>query len=395
MNLYCKIIRPTSIAVAVLVVVSFTNHRAIAAFIVEGADADVAFQKALASGEKTIVIPKGNYEIHKTLLIPSGITLKADSETVITLADGAAKTSDDYLLSNANHKEGNVAITIEGGVWNGNNRGNPRPNGLFDQGYTGGMFHFQNVRGLTLKNMTLTNAEAYYMRFTHVHEFHIEEIRFDSDRIRKNNDGVHIGGNCSHGTIRNIRGLRAGVTGDDLVALNADDVLERTEVRGMSAGPISDLEIEDLQAENCHTFVRMLSVWSPISNIRIRKVRGTCRVSAINADAARGCRVPLFDEKKPPFPDGVGLLENIDAADFQVAKSQPSGTALLSLESRMKHFRLTQFKRMTDVDKGPQAPTLKLNYVAPREILIDGQIHPLNSNSLTFPGSAIETLSID
>ncbi len=387
-------IKKAALFSAVFGISPFFESRLRADFTIQGPDADAAFQQAFASGQKMIVIPKGSYTLTKTLRIPSGVTLQADPEAIITLADGAAKTADDYLLTNADHEAGNADITIEGGIWDGNNRNNRRPSGLFAAGYTGTMFHFQNVKGLTLKNLTLKNAEAYYTRYTHVDDFHIEDIRFDSNNIRPNNDGVHVGGNCSNGTIRNVHCLSPGVTGDDLVALNADDALTRTEVRGMTNGPIGPLQIDGLQAQGCHTFVRMLSVWSTIHDITIRNVRGTCVNAAINADAARGARVPVFDEKHPPFPDGVGLLENIDAADFQVAKSHAKGSPLLRLETRMKNFRLANFERMLSLDQAPEIPTLRIDHVHPAEILINGQNYPMTSGALTFSEPKIDTLSI-
>lgn len=334
-------------------------------FLDSTGDVAQALHRAFAAGARNIFLPAGRHVVTETIRVPSGTRLEADPNAHVILADGAARTPDDYLLTNADHESGARDISIEGGLWDGNNRGNPRPTGLFDDGYTGAMFHFKNVTGLMLRDLTLTNAEAYYTRYTHVHDFHIEDIRFDSDNVRNNNDGIHLGGNCSRGVIRNIRGLRPGVTGDDMVPLNADDALQRTEVRGMTNGPIEDIEIENIQAEDCHSFVRLLSVWSPIRNVRITNIAGTCSVSAINADAARGCRVPIFDEKNPPFPDGVGLLENIEVSLLRVAKSQANGIALLRLETRMKNFTVRDFQRLTDKDQDPKAPSLAVNHASP------------------------------
>jgi hypothetical protein len=155
--------------------------------------------------------------------------------------------------------------------------------------------------------------------------------------------------------------MRPGVTGDDLVALNADDAQQRTEVRGMKNGPIEDIDISGLNAIACHSFVRLLSIWSPIRNIRIHNVEGTCEISAINADAARGCRVPLFDEDNPPFPDGVGHLENIDISDLRVAKSAVNGIALLRLETRLKNFTIRNLRRPAEWDVDPVAPTIRIH----------------------------------
>lgn len=336
------------------------------------ADDGGAFQRALAAGPGTVVVPAGNYLIGCVLRIGSGVRLKLDPQAKMRLADGVAKTPDDYFLTNANPVTGDEDIVVEGGFWDGNNAGNARPPGLFDYGCSGAMMHFQNVRGLRVADMQLHDAEAYHVRLTEVRGFAVERIRFSASRVRPNNDGIHLGGHCEDGVIRDIKGLHFGVTGDDMIALNADDALTRTEVKGMTCGPIRNIVIEDIEAQGCHSFVRLLSVVSPIENISICGVRGTCEVAAINCDAARGCRVPVFDEKAPPFPDGVGFLTNITAEDFIVGKSHPNDIALLRLETRMTNFRMTNFRRDMTGGKSPATPTLRLRHAAARELVVNG-----------------------
>lgn len=345
-------------------------------------DDGTAFQRALDAGPGTVVVPAGNYLIGRMLRVGSGVRLKADAGARLRLADGVAKTPGDYFLTNANPETGDSDIVIEGGFWDGNNTGNARPPGLFDYGCSGAMMHFQNVRGLRVSDMELHNAEAYHVRLTQVRGFEVERIRFSASRVRPNNDGIHLGGFCEDGLIRDIKGLHFGVTGDDMIALNADDALTRTEVKGMTCGPIRNIRIEDIEAQGCHSFVRLLSVVSPIENVTIRGVRGTCEVAAINCDGARGCRVPVFDEKNPPFPDGVGFLTNIDAADFYVGKSAANGIALLRMETRMTNFRIANFRRDLAEDLDPATPTLRLRHVGAGRILVDGA--PAHVPSLAF-----------
>jgi hypothetical protein len=347
-----------------------------------------ALQRALDARPSLLELPAGHYTTAQTLHIHGGTRLLLDPQAVIRLADKAAKTTNDYLLTNANPESGDRYIAIEGGFWDGNNPGNPRPAGLFDDGYSGALLHFQNVDGLRLENARLHNAEAYHARFTHVRNFHVEKIRFSADHIRPNNDGIHLGGNCSDGVIRDIKGLHPGVTGDDMIALNADDALKRTEVRGMTNGPIRNITIEDIEAEGCHSFVRLLSVWSTIENISIRGVRGTCEVAAINCDAARGCRVPVFDEKNPPFPDGVGDLRRITAFDFHVAKSKNNDIALLRMETRLKDFTISLFLRDLDRDQAKNTPTLRLRHIKAHYLLRPGNIRGQTSLNDTFESNA-------
>jgi hypothetical protein len=217
------------------------------------------------------------------------------------------------------------------------------------------------------------DAEAYNIRLTGVRDFVIEDIAFSSGHIRPNNDGIHLGGGCEDGVIRRISGIGRGVTGDDLVALNADDALRRTEVRGMACGAIRNIRIEDLRADACHCFVRLLSVWSPIENVSVTGVRGSCEVSAVNCDAARVCRVPIFDPANPPFPDGVGMLQNIRICDMAVAKSAPNGAPLLRLETRMLDFRVSGFRREAD-DFGLSAATVRIAHARVNQLRLKGGV---------------------
>ncbi|HBR95058.1 MAG TPA: hypothetical protein DEA90_12935 [Opitutae bacterium] len=117
-------------------------------------------------------VPAGKYIVEETLRLPSGTHLKLHPQATLQLADGAAQRNEDYLLTNADHEKGNVSIRIEGGVFDGNQVGNRRPEGLLDAGYSGAMLHFQNVKQLALLHTTLTNSEAYYARFTHSKDHH-------------------------------------------------------------------------------------------------------------------------------------------------------------------------------------------------------------------------------
>ena len=377
-----------------------TTDRTVTEFGVRGdgvTDDGEAFQRALAAGPGRVKVPAGNYLIGRCLRIGSGVRLVLDAQARMRLADGVATTPDDYLLSNANPATGDTDIVIEGGFWDGNNAGNARPTGLFDYGCSGALMHFRNVRGLRVTDVELHNAEAYHLRMTEVYGFHVERVRFSATRVRHNNDGIHLGGHCEDGVIRDIKGLHAGVTGDDMVALNADDALLRTEVKGMTGGPIRNVVIENIEAQGCHSFVRLLSVFSAIENISIRGVRGTCEVAAINCDAARGCRVQVFDEKAPPFPNGVGFLKNITADDFVVAKSVANTVALLRMETRMDQVRITNFRRDLAADKAPGTPTLRLRYAAADKLVVKGDGAGMESAGAAVPTTVAfgETLELN
>lgn len=326
-------------------------------------DASAVIQAALDSGARMVYIPYGIYRIEKGLLLSSETELRVHPEARLIFADGAGKSSSDFLISNRDPKRGNTNITISGGIWDGNNRGNPRGKEGDKNAYTGTMINMKNVIGLELRDMKLQDSTAYFTRLTRVKQFRIENISFRITHQTRNQDGIHCAGYCEDGDIHNIFAHGSNTTGDDLVALNADDALLRSELLGAEAGPIKNIRISNIEAEDCHSFVRMASIWAEISNIDIRDVRGGCRNMALNADALRYCLVPLFDSKDSRYANGVGMLRNIRYANAYVHKTGESRKALFCLESRMDNLSLVNIRRNLFADAQPQAPLLAVNNV--------------------------------
>lgn len=249
-----------------------------------------AIQEMLDSGvcEVKLPAPKVRYMISKTLVIPAFCKLKLPRFAEIRLMDGA----NCYMLMNrtvsspAKRWEGRLFgflnlyspepedaccnFEIEGGIWNFNNlnqRGNPLHTEDFgpDGEYTGFGMLFYNVRNFRLSNLTLKDPVNFAVTIDRGSWFTIENITFDfnyGNPYAVNMDGIHLNGNCHHGVIRNLQ----GACYDDLVALNAYEG---------SRGDITDLEIDGIFAEGCHSAVRLLTVSTDIRNIRISNVYGT------------------------------------------------------------------------------------------------------------------------
>ncbi|MFP3905170.1 MAG: glycosyl hydrolase family 28-related protein, partial [Armatimonadota bacterium] len=260
-------------------------------------DDTAAIQRALDGGEGTVVIPPGRYTITSALSVSSGTTIRADEDALIRLADGAGVHAGVFLVTNDDHGGGNEDITVEGGVWDGNCANNPRGEDGDMDGYTGTAINFVNVSGLTLRNLTVRNPEGFSIRLGEVQDFRVEDIRFDNTIIRPNQDGVHVGGFSHRGVIRKLRALTPKTTNDDMVALNADDDVERVLNLGMKRGPITDIEVEGLYGDDVYTFVRLLSVDALIEEITISEVHGGCRYHAVNMGNWR-------------FPAGVGNIRS-------------------------------------------------------------------------------------
>lgn len=259
----------------------------------------------VGDGELALPSPENFYLISKTLTLPSGFKLTLPRNAKIRLSDGsncpmlANKTV--YKPENRTHPEMYARranqgekgrriidaytffvhdyspdsedtvhdIEICGGIWDCNNMGqnpNPQQTRLYEPyGYLGyGMF-FYNVDGLKISNMTLKDVTTFAVTLDRVTHFDIRDIEFDfnfGNPIPLNMDGIHVNGNCHHGVIENL----CGTVYDDLVALNADEG---------SFGPITDVKIRGLRAENCHSAVRLLTVKNAVENIEISDVFGT------------------------------------------------------------------------------------------------------------------------
>ncbi|MFW6367047.1 MAG: glycosyl hydrolase family 28-related protein [bacterium] len=331
-----------------------------------------AIQQLLDSGISLIYFPAGQYLIGETLRLPSNTRIQAHPFARFRLADGAGKDANSFLLCNANLDNGNENISVQGGIWDRNNENNPRGEESDRNGFTGAMINFRNVQGLTLLDMRLKNSTAYHTRISGTRDFRIERLRFEDTIQARNQDGVHIAGCCEDGLIRDISAVGESCTGDDLIALNADDALDRSETRGKLGGPIRRVRIHGLRAQDCHSFVRMASVWSDIEDIEINDVRGGCRVNVINADALRFCAGPLFRRNDKRYAGGAGLLRGIRLRNVAVYKSAVDDKPFLRLDERMEDFEVENFARLSEADVAPGAPTIQVAFQSTDSILLEG-----------------------
>ncbi|MEX0652621.1 MAG: hypothetical protein WD534_02620 [Phycisphaeraceae bacterium] len=332
-----------------------------------------ALQRALDSGCRHLTVPMGVYRVGQTLRIGSGTRLDIHPEATLILADGVGQGVDDFLLTNRNHDRGDRDIDIRGGIWHGNNRGNRRVEPLIQPGaYTGVMLNFRNVEGLRFSHAMLRDAESYSLRLTQVRGFVLEHLRFHTQHPRPNNDGVHLTGFCERGVIRYLRGLGPAAPSDDLVAMNADDAIHRVECQGGLCGPIRDITVHDLKADQCHSFVRLLSTDSPIERIEIDRIRGGCTTATLNMDAARGCRVPVVDPKDPRYASGLGNCRQIRVSDVVTYKAAANDGPMFRLEQLAEGLTVTDFQRDVARDAAPAAPTVSACYLPDHRLTLEG-----------------------
>ena len=329
------------------------------------ADDAPAIQRALSSGARLVRIPAGVYRVAATLRVPSHVTVAAAPDARIVSDGDTPKREGDFLLCNADPDAGNEDIEIRGGVWDANNAGrlHAKDPDLFAPGaWSGVALDFRRVRGLRLRDLTVANSVTYNVRLGQIDGFDIRRIRFASDRPAFNQDGLHFGGCCRNGRVRDVRAVTPGQTNDDLVALNADDSLERLENRGLVCGPIENIDFRGIRAEDCHTAIRLMSVRSTIRGIRFRDVEAGVRRFALNADAARYCRTPLFREEERP--GGVGCIDDVRIDGFRVHATSPRVEALVCLETNAAGLRIRGASRDLARDAAPGAPFLRARHLA-------------------------------
>jgi hypothetical protein len=189
------------------------------------------------------------YYLDGPLILSSGQRLTADPGAEMRLRPG----TNTCMVRNRNlvgFPEGPVPaetqpdrdITIEGGVWttlstapresNGNLRGASAGKNAVPG--THGVILLQNVRGITVRSLTVRESRAFAVHLANVEDFTVDGLTLENHR----RDGVHVNGPARRGLIRHV----SGDSHDDTVALNAWEWKNYAP----SYGAIHDIVIEDI-----------------------------------------------------------------------------------------------------------------------------------------------------
>ena len=249
-------------------------------------DATAFLQEILdraGSTDGRAVVAPGDYYISKTLVIHSNTTLSLMPGARIHLADHANFVMLENDMFCGTECEYNQNITIEGGVWDGNNVNQDRRSREsrfalkeYDPAYYFGIcLRMRGVRNFTFRNVTIRNPESYGLQISDAVYFTVENVSFDYNLKRPNMDGIHIDGPARYGCVRNL----FGSTNDDMVALNCDDGYACEVSRG---GEIRDVLIDGLFADNGYTAVRLLSCGHMLENVIIRNIFGKYRFNVVS-----------------------------------------------------------------------------------------------------------------
>lgn len=334
--------------------------------VVVGGNDSAAIQRALDAKERplTVVIPKGVYDVTSTLRVGSHTTIKAHPEARLVLNGGVRRRAGDFLLSNADEKGGNEDIAIEGGVWDGNkevgfNLKEPEGRKYSPDAWSGVTLNFRKVKNLRLHDMTLANSVTFNARFCEVDGFDIRRIRIVSPVVKNNQDGLHFGGFTFNGVVDGVEAVTRGQTNDDLIALNADDSLTRHENRGTVNGPITNVVVRNVRAEDCHCLVRLLRAYNPIRDVTIEGCEAGCRYNAVNGDDARKWMAvggEMGDADR--LPDSTGALENVKVRNVRCWATARNGFPLVKIDGVLKGrgVEFDGFVRDMEKDVDPDRP---------------------------------------
>lgn len=285
-----------------------------------------AIQKAIDENEIVYIPPlQTPVYIDDTLIIPSHRVIHASDHTIIRMLPqrGFCMMQNEKLKYDHDEFDyktnPNIGIIIDGGVWstcsngirdgNGNHSQHFNPqNDLLQKGVSG-VFTFSNVRDITIKNLKIFDVSAFAIQISGCEDFLIENIIFDNAFY----DGVHLNGPAENGIIRNISGL----TGDDIIALNAWD----WSAGSMSCGTIRHVLVENIQMKPGYLWseIRLLSGVSntcdgrildcAIEDCQIKNIKGIHTVKGYNQPCKQS---PFLIDHALP-----GRIERITFSDME------------------------------------------------------------------------------
>jgi hypothetical protein len=203
-----------------------------------------------------------------------------------------------YLTDNANRPlianatpqpEGRADqnLSFLGGTYNGNAEHQEQITP--EHGWTTA-FALHGVEQVLLRDVSITNSRTFALYLTNWRRVAVENLYINLSHIpkRSNQDGIHVQGPGEFLSVRNVQG-RAW---DDLVALNIDDLLGDWDDQGrfqkhpgivkrfgraVGIGPVTDVDIDGVCADDCAQVLRILSRASRLDRVSIRNVKGTYR----------------------------------------------------------------------------------------------------------------------
>lgn len=279
-------------------------------------DDTLAIQSALNDG-RVVVFPPGTYVVSNQLSVGSNTYVKLmPGATLFRKAGTGQQCASTYtnanFFVNSDVVNGNENITIEGGVYDGNEANQTPINytAAVERGDTlfGSVgMRFKNVTHLRLKSLTMKNNPNVQIQVGTVTDFQIEDITvYYSGNTYVHKETLHVNGPATLGVIRDLRDNGGN---DCIVAINAND-----DTFGlMCEGDINFIQVENLSrnglgiAPYIGSAVMLLNSTYNIRDVTIRGVHGT----GFQATSA----VMLLALEGPP----TGIIDRIVIEDCDVA----------------------------------------------------------------------------
>lgn len=331
-------------------------------------------QYYLDSGQGIYIFPKGNYSI-------SGIDVNPYSK--LYFEEGAVlvlrNNSDRPVLQNKNfsvNTDKNIEIyglEIEGNEANQIKIGVTAP-------YTGeptSGIRFFGVENLKIIGAKINKTRTYGIWISRVKNVIARDIEFNqSILVRDNQDGIHFNGLCYNLHISNIR----GVTNDDMIALNANDTAQGSNV---SFGEIKNATIKDVVFDNNLNGIRLLSAGNLMDQVYISNLSGNVRdnvvaISSYNLGTANFGSI---------YIDGVNVRTN---TPFNVM-GEYGGYILVN--DKIEYLKISNVYRETGADA---RPTIRIQGRANiSKLIIDNITDKINQSLTTYyPEISFESGSI-
>ena len=345
-----------------------------------------ALQAALDANAKVYVPGRQQpYYLDAPLALKSGQTLLLAPDAEMRLKPG----TNTCMVHNVHPVSGQAGalppdlrpdtdITIQGGLWtdlataesesNGNGRGCVDQQNSIPGSY--GIIVLTNVERVIVRDVTVRQSRPFGVHLSNIRDFLVENLRFEDHR----RDGVHVNGPASYGIVRGI----SGVTGDDMVALNAWDWQGSTmtygtihhvvveDVTGRALSPKASGPIPDGSAE-----IRLLPGHKHFAN----GTRLACDIEDIVLRYVRAIRdFKMYDQpnlemgRDRDFSDPIGDMRRLFVRDVVTV---PTGDAVVQVHSNVDGLDIA--------DVTLQAPSLRPGY-ALVSIGPQSMAYPINPN---------------
>ena len=334
------------------------------------ADLSAVFAEAFAAGEREILIPAGEYRLDHTLRIPSNAKIVAEDGAHIFANPG--NYTDAAMIENENQLIGDENITVTGGLWDGRCDLNDRDS-YCDIVKIGLMFNFVKATNLVLENLRVINGVSYHFRLGECRHFRVENIRIEGTIIPLCQDGIHMGGGCEYGLIKNIWVVDGGL-GDDLIALNADDAFWFGQNIGMKPLPIRHIRVENVDACNCYTVIRLLSLDTEISDVYMKNIRGGYRAHGINMDAGHLSGGKFYFHPSKHFCK-AGAIRDVTFEDISLWCTAPvekrPGRPCIAFEENVKNMRFVNLSHPRE-NETQTVPMFRFNQISETDFTVDG-----------------------